>query len=166
MTCIIGLKQDDCIYMGADSAIGVYGLVVQGLDKIKRFKNCLIGFSGLKSVQNLMEERSSLFDGDWSVGHLNDIWRSLAECTPSGNDSEMLIAAGSNLYWMGNHGSHRFIYEEFETIGSGAQIAKGAMEALADVIQDPEQRIMKSLEITARFCNGVSEPFYVEKFEA
>lgn len=160
MTCITALKYEDHVLMGADTAITTYMNLVSYTDsKLVKHTNCLIGFAGAKSVQNLMMERLSVFDGNFTTSHLNNIWRSLIECTSTGQESEMLIAYGSEVFWMGNIAGHRRVMEEFECIGNGALVAKGAMQVLSKFALEPEERVNMALQASAQLCNGVRGPF-------
>lgn len=46
-----------------------------------------------------------------------------------------------------------------DACGCGENYILGAMKALDGI--PPRERIAKSLEITACFCNGVSAPFHI-----
>jgi len=164
MTCIIGVKHENRIYMGSDSAITLHhGLIAATDTKIHKYFNCLVGFSGPKSVPNLIDEEFKIFEGKFDSAHLNKIWRTLINCTPANCESELLIATNKNkLIWVGNMASWRYIIENYECIGNGAQIAKGAMEMSNYYSNDPQERIIKSLEISNKFCTGVRPPFYIE----
>src|SRR5271165_1361719 len=119
MTAIIALKDHHKVYMGGDSCLTLgWNMITQNSNKILVLPNCLIGFAGAKSVQNLMEERVYIFDGDWGTMHLNRIWGALVECTAIGTESEILMTNGVDIVWCGNLGSWRIVEGEFETIGS------------------------------------------------
>lgn len=166
MTCIIALKHDNKICMVADTAITTGAGVVKTSYKIVSYPQykpqSIVGFSGPKGVQNLMEEKTDLFVGDFSTKHLNEIWRVLAEATPSGQFSEILLSNGVDLIYMGNISSWRVITEEFECIGSGAATADGAMEALKMFIEEPERRLLQTMDITSKYCIGVQKPFQLQ----
>ena len=166
MTAIIALKDDRKVYMGADSALMLgNGIMAQSSNKILALTTCLVGFAGAKSVQHLMEARSNIFNGDFSIKHLNEIWRNLIECTTPGTESEILFTNGIDIVWCGNIGGYRFSEWSFECAGSGATICKGAMAMSEGHLNDPQDRIMDVLEIAEKYCYGVKGPFYVECIE-
>jgi ATP-dependent protease HslVU (ClpYQ) peptidase subunit len=166
MTCIIGLKDKGDMYLCSDSAITIGGgLVAEVGSKMLKSETCLVGVAGARSVFNELADREYVFEGNFGAGHLNRIWHCLQAITPANTESEMLIAVNSQLFWVGNVAGWRMVVEDFECIGSGNQIAKGAMAMSEDLFDSPVDRLIEVLTITENHCNSVRGPFDIECIE-
>lgn len=177
MTCIIGLKQDGKVYIGGDSLTDFGYTVGECTDgKVFRVNEFLIGSCGDVRFHQLVRYGLAVRpqrDDESDMGYLVlEFARALRECfkehgllkNADGTDSSsgsLIIGYRGNLYLISHDFSCCHLNAPFVTIGSGQEVALGAMAALA-VDSDPVSRITTALTITAQFINSVRAPFYVE----
>lgn len=175
MSCIVGIVKDGRVHMGADSA-GVNGrgeLDLRVQSKVFRVADgsMLLGVAGSWLVGDVLQQstvprpnlegacdRRALVRG-WVMGALNAAERPDIKS----ENYELLIGVKGQLFrmWKDND-----IAEErcgFDACGSGAQIAKGALAALANIDWGPEVKLSTALWAAERFCVYVREPFTIEQ---
>lgn len=176
MTCIIGLKHGNSIYIAGDSgASTAWDMRPTSVPKVFISGSFIIGYSTSFRVGQLLqyqfsppEKLTSQTDEQYMVvsvvEHMRHILRDGGAITTE-NGKEIgafvLIGYGGNLYKIQSDYSCMMYPSEFDAIGSGEDFALAAMEALENL--EPEQRLTRSLEITAKYSNYVSAPFVTER---
>lgn len=172
MTCVIGLVDKGRVWIGADSA-GSSGWETRSVSTPKIFVNgpFLIGYTSsfrmgqilqyqLKVREQFQEEADHSF---MASGFCEAVRHSLKDCGFAEVDKNkesggvFLVGYRGALYEMQADFSLLQYRDQFSAIGVGASYALGALAALEHL--PPEERIMRSLAITAGFCNGVDGPF-------
>ena len=178
MTCIIGLKRDGKVYLGADSMhlCGWHRYRVPQ-PKIFRVGKMLIGTSGEQRVSdilqyNLIVEQEDMWTdnpADYIVQAVIPVIREAlrehgAMMSDEGRDgiesSDIMIGYRGSLFIIGEDFSLSEI-ETYEAIGAGAKYALGYMYAAG--YQDPIQAIEGALECAAWFSASCAGPYVVEK---
>ena len=153
MTCIAGIVTNTKIaYMGADSAAGDSQLSVLMADpKVQAFGNVLVGYAGSiaagRAMFQLIEERQEA-----------EVAR-FVEKTSAGRDfkdvSFMVIEAGQ-IYEIEQGSSIRYL-QKYAAIGSGAQVALGALYIDHKTINS----VVNAIDAAATFSPNVRQPAVV-----
>lgn len=181
MTCIVGLVNNERVYIGADSC-ATSGNRKRTYSESKVFikDDFIFGVAGSIRVQQILQHKFNIPVNQYGENNIkflcSDFAEELIKCfknngvvkTEGGIDK----LDGSNIL-MGYRGHLYAIYtdfqilettDEFFCVGSGEHFANGAMKALMSesIIECPEKLIVKSLEISSYFCNNVSSPFVVK----
>lgn len=181
MTCIVGLIDGKTVYMGADSA--VTGHVTQTLVSKKIFQHgkCLIGYSGSLRMANLLkhaftppEHPKGMEDEKYLTTLFVDALRTVLK--DAGNATKIneqesgtgyfLVGYQCRLFEIGFDYSVSEVANGFDSVGSGNQVALGAIHATRNMSLIPSKRIELALEAAADFCYGVRGPFYIETLDA
>jgi ATP-dependent protease HslVU (ClpYQ) peptidase subunit len=178
MTCIIGIKHNDDIYIGGDSL----GCDNNGFcftsteEKVFHRNEFLFGFCGnfrfgqILRYKFLIPERDeSISDMEYLIGffipqlRINlDNERSIrsfndGHATPG--ESELIFSYRKNIYKLYSDFSIEKNDDNILSVGCGHHIALGCMYALYEL--NPIERIRKSLQIVAKLNCSVREPFLI-----
>ena len=175
MSCIIGLAHKDKVYIGADSA-SVEGWINRKTNLQKVFKRgpFLVGYTASFRLGQVLEyhltvptqnknESDMTYMVTKVIDSLRDLLKEKGISKISSNVEEggrFLVGYRGNLYSIANDYQVGHMSDGFDAIGSGNEIALGALKALTDL--PPIKRIKKALEISAYFNMGVTKPFYVK----
>lgn len=176
MTCIVALLDKDTLYMGGDSA-GVAGLSITIRKDPKVFLNghFLIGFTTSFRMGNLLrykfkplEQTAQQSDMEYMVTTFIDTARTCFKENGFGDKEgseggTFLVGYRSQLYTIGTDYQVAIPADAYDAVGSGADLALGAMYANQKSKLTPEQRVIQALEAAATFNAGVAAPFYVLK---
>ena len=173
MTCIIGLEEDDGVYLAADSSASD-GYISFRTDECKVFINSpfIIGYTTSFRYGNLLEH-------SWTPPHREDamsdhkylctsVVDSIRECLTKGGFAEKdkevesggtcLMGYNGRLYMMQN-GYSVLRQTPFGAIGCGREVALGAMYVSSE---DVEERLVNALHASAEYCVSVSRPFHIK----
>jgi ATP-dependent protease HslVU (ClpYQ) peptidase subunit len=177
MTCIIGLKHNGSIYMGGDSA-GITDLSVQVRSDPKVFinKDFIFGFCGSFRMGQILQYSfvppkhvSTKTDMSYlTTTFMNSVRSCFAKHGLTTTDlipGSFLLGYRNNLYQVDCDFQVATLTVDYDSIGSGSSIALGSMYALAD-LNNPEERILRSLQAASYFSAGVLAPFTVLKLES
>ncbi len=171
MTCIVGLKHEGKVYMGADSAI-VAGWVISEIANPKIFKkeNMLIGYTSTYRMGQILEhwfyppKNEGYTDYEYMVLFVVEEIRSLFSkfgYSEIDNNVEkggfFIIGYRGELYKIQDDYSVIQHTDDYIATGSGEEIALGALYAGADF--PPKMRISQSLEAAAKHSASVCKPF-------
>lgn len=176
MTCIVGLVEEK-VYIGADS-LAMTGYVQQTMTatKVFRTKDCIIGYSGTVRMANMLqygfvppEHPADMGTDEYLATLFVDAIRSkLKEKGVAAKQNEQETTTGSML--VGYRGRLFKICSDyglmeassgFDAVGSGTEIALGAMHATKDMSLQPLKRIHLALEAASDLCHGVRGPFTI-----
>lgn len=181
MTAIIGLKAADGVYIGADSSAQMGQSWIThpiASPKVFRVGDFLMGAAGsYRAIQLLrfhlkVAERShaTVPTEQYLVTEFIPAVRSLFKehglsriesNEETGN--QFLLGYRGELFTVGSDFAVTTGAFDFGCIGSGIEVALGAMDALEYLGPGNEvRRIEKALEITARYIANVGPPFHVE----
>jgi ATP-dependent protease HslVU (ClpYQ) peptidase subunit len=181
LTCILGLKRDGKVYMGADSLyLNGWHIYRSPPPKIFRVGNMLIGTSGSQRVSDILQYNLEV-DEDWKEpidcmtqdfipalrAALKEHGAMMSDEGRDGiEDSAIMVAYKGCLFIIGEDFSLSEIVE-YEAIGAGAKYALGYLWGLGN--QDSEdpgaaiEMIENALECAAYFCASCARPWVVEK---
>jgi ATP-dependent protease HslVU (ClpYQ) peptidase subunit len=180
MTCIIGLVEHETVSIGADS-LAITGCVEQQLTSPKVFfckeRACLIGYSGTVRMANLLQhqfvppEHPAMMSTEKYLATLfvDGLRATLKEAGTAAKTNEQEVATGSllvgyrgRLYKIGYDYGLMESAAGFDAVGSGEEVALGAIHATQGMDLPPLTRIRLALEAAADLCRGVRGPFVIE----
>ena len=173
MTCIVGLIENNTVYMGGDSMSSRgWDARTTKLKKVFKIKGFLIGYTSSFRMGQLLEHQLTITpqngndDMTYMVSTFVDSIRQLFKdngYTKIDNNREeggtFLVGYKSRLYKIGCDFQVNEFQDDFDACGCGEGYALAVMKALENL--PPKERILRSLEIASYFSNGVQEPFYV-----
>lgn len=174
MTCIIGFAADNSVYIGGDSAASDgHNVSIYSTPKVFKRGELVFGFTGSYRMGQLLRyhlvppaRHEGVEDIEYLVVHLiPEIRTTFKEHGFSKTDSSeesggtFLIGYRGNLYVVYTDYQVSQTADSIAAIGSGAEVALGAMYALD--IEPPVDRITRSLEIAATLNAFVRWPFHI-----
>ncbi len=180
MTCIVGLVEDKKVYMGGDSMVTGYVTQIMTFRKVFKHNNCIIGYSGSVRMCNLLQYAFTVpehSDGvsveqyltTTFVDALRTLMKDAGNATKvneqEGSTGFFLIGYRGRLFKISSDYSLTEVAEGFDAVGSGSDVALGAMYATKQMSLKPKKRIELALEAASHLCWGVGEPFYVESLD-
>jgi ATP-dependent protease HslVU (ClpYQ) peptidase subunit len=176
MTCIIGLKHGNHVYIGGDSA-GVSGTSLEIRADKKIFKNgdFLFGFTTSFRMGELLQYKfkppQRHPDIDVYQYMVTDFIDAVRDCLKNGGYARKDREAESGGTFIVGYCERLFVigddYQvgepllDYTAVGCGEDIAKGAMYTSGTM--EPEKRILKALEAAEQFSTAVRKPFSVLK---
>ncbi len=175
MTCIVAIEHEGNVYIGGDSAAaGGWDINEIAFKKVFRNGDFLIGYTTSFRMGQLLEYELSVPKQD----EVDDMRYMVTKFVPAVR--ELFKNAGftktennreeGGLFLVGYKGKVYRVDDNFQVIqyqggeyavGCGYAYALGSLET--NKFNSPESRILKALEISAFFSNGVRGPFYVVK---
>jgi ATP-dependent protease HslVU (ClpYQ) peptidase subunit len=172
MTCIIGLAENNKVYLGGDSAAaGDWSLRVSNTKKVFRVGPFLIGYTTSFRMGQILQYQvdfpeAPIYDEKYMVTKFIEAvrlkFKELGYSMIQNNQEsggEFIVGVQGVIYTIEGDFQVNHYRDHFDAVGIGYPFALGAMRALENI--SPVDRIMKSLEITAQFAKGVLEPFTV-----
>lgn len=177
MSCIVALRDQGVIYMGADSA-GSDGwtLLARRDPKIFRVGSMLIGFTTSFRMGQLLGYSLTLpaHHADVAVERYmaTSFIDAVRSCLKAGGwaKKESEVEKGGN-FLVAYRGRIFEICEDFQVgesdgdfaaVGSGFMLALGSLHTSASW-SDPRKRVEAALEAAASFCASVRGPFRIEE---
>jgi ATP-dependent protease HslVU (ClpYQ) peptidase subunit len=186
MTCVIGLRENGKVYIGADSAASRNWEIYDASTKKVFCRQSgadskdgiyLFGCAGSYRMVQLLRYKLEIpicnFRNDRYIMQYmaNDFIEAVRSCLKEGGLSqvdnnvesffEFLVGFRERLFVVRSDFAVLEHYTPYIAIGSGHRYAMGAMAALKNSIVDPVERITRALEISGEHCNGVRAPFVV-----
>jgi ATP-dependent protease HslVU (ClpYQ) peptidase subunit len=159
MTCLVGLIDNDRVFIGGDSA-AVAGDAVEVRTNRKVFRNgdFVIGFTGSFRVGQLLQYATlSAVEGDAMAHIVNEIVPILRGFAGKETD-EILIGVAGRLFKISSDYSVAE-YPAYAAAGQGEPYALGRMHGSLGA---PEQRVVAALAAAEAHCGAVRAPFVVE----
>jgi ATP-dependent protease HslVU (ClpYQ) peptidase subunit len=170
MTCIVGLKHEKTLYFGSDSASSTDAGYLTSLNRSKVFKtgSILIGVAGSSRLSQVLEHRFvppkiTSKTEKYLCTQFIDRMKACLNKHAKGADFELLIGIHGRIFVIFPDWQVEEAIDDFHAIGSGKDIARGAMYAAQD--KSPEDRIRLALEAAEKFNNGVCSPFRIESID-
>lgn len=178
MTCIVGLVEEGTVYMGGDSLAVSGGWLIREMAEGKVFRKgeFLFGVSGMARYIQVLKyrfvpppQRGDDVQTYMQVRFVDGLRQCLRESTNLVTNNGLEELEESTNLMVGYRGSLYRVDASFGlsecggaflTLGSGDEVASGAMAALEGT--EPEQRVLRALEIAGQFNMGVRPPYYVE----
>lgn len=176
MTCVVGLIQNDRVYIGGDSA-GVAGqsLTIRSDPKVFQKGPFLIGFAHSYRMGQLLRYKLDLpltFLEMEIYGYMvTDFVDSLRECFAEGGfgahgetgeefAGRLLIGYQDQLFTIDSDYQVGIPTHQFDSIGCGREFALGSLRSSKG---GPIKRIELALEAASEFSIGVAPPFTILK---
>lgn len=178
MTVIVGIKAENRVLIGGDSAgvDGRLGLLIRSDPKVIQVRNMLLGFTSSFRMGQLLahclpglaqpENDSDVFG--WMVSTFIDAVRSTLKTggfAERVNEVEsggfFLVAYRGRLFEIGPDYQVGENADGYAAVGCADQIALGALHATRDVEEHPERRIRAALDAAEHFSAGVRGPFRI-----
>lgn len=183
MTCIVALKADGKVVMGADSAgVGGLSLAVRKDQKIHRVGGMLIGFTSSFRMGQLLGYKLKVPDHDprhsLEKYMVTDFVDAVRQCLKDGGYARrkeeeeiggcFIVAYKGEIFTIESDYQVGIQRTDYYSVGCGSDIALGALfatEGNADVFNQ-RRRVSIALEAAERFSSGVRGPFIVEELAA
>lgn len=185
MTCIVGIEQDGVVYIGGDSAgVESVSLSICARADEKVFitddDTFIMGFSGSFRIGQLLryvfvpsDKPSKKDDMAYMVVDFIDALRAMQrdkgylkrKNEVEEHDGPFLVGYNGALYSAEADFQVGRTLNGYAAVGSGAEIALGAMHATKSLRMKPEDRIKLALEASAEFCAAARAPFHILKLE-
>lgn len=175
MTCIVGMVEEDKVYIGSDSA-GVSGWSLSIRKDRKLFRNgpFLVGFTSSFRMGQLLQYafRPPTRHPERDVMEFLavDFIDAVRSCLKNGGFAErnnevekggsFLLGYEGRLFKIDSDYQVAESVDGFDAAGCGEDVALGAMFAARHLA--PTDRLTIALESSERFSAGVRRPFYIE----
>jgi len=174
MTCIIGLAEDDKVWIGGDSAGASNGWTVRAIasPKVFRVGPFIIGSMGSPRMSQILRyhldvsEQGGETDNEYIVTvfaeAVREAFKERGFAKIEDNREEggrFLVGYRGVLYKMWGDFQIGAYADGMAAGGCGEEFVLGAMKALNFL--PPRERIEKALEVAAYFSGGVLPPFIV-----
>jgi len=173
MSCLIGIVEDNIIYIGAESqATGDDGSIRPIFcDKMIRNGEYVFGFTGSVRAGRILKEAT--FQPPEDVELLGESIRLLYKqvgLTTEGDmgdqcTSNLLIAHKGKLYEMLIDFQVNEPMYDYITVGSGSVYALGSLHSCTDLGLTPEERITLALDAAIEFDAMCGYPIVIRNFE-
>ena len=174
MTCIVGIKHEDGIYIGGDSAVSTGDLVQTLVDpKVWKKGNFIIGSAGGLRALQIIKYKMKIppINGKKPTHYMiTSFIDAMRKCLKQAGaaredkkeeeqDNQFLVGYKGHLYEIDGYYGVCEVGDEFIAIGSGTDYALGSLHTTKGL--PPEERLNKALEAAAYFSAGVQAPFHV-----
>ena len=176
MTCIAGLKHGGKLYMGADSLVSnAVACSLQEWPKVFHNGPLMIGYASSNRMGQILQHCLEVPEVDWENLDrymADDLSRAVREALRDNGwiytdcDREsggvFLVGIGGRLFEAQEEFSFLEPSHGYAAIGTGGQVAMGALFATADCDLDPTARVRAALLAAQEFTPYVREPFVIE----
>jgi ATP-dependent protease HslVU (ClpYQ) peptidase subunit len=174
MTCVIAIKQDGVVYMGADSAgSDLYTIRTRSDPKIHKVGAFMFGFTTSFRMGQLLAHAFVAPDRDPRVSiekfMATTFVNAVRDCLKAGGYASKKDETEAGGTFLVAYEGHAFtIYDDYqvaesalpyEAVGCGTDFAMGSLFSTADSHLSPSRRIALALEAAATFSCGVRGPF-------
>lgn len=180
MTCIVGLVDNDKVYIGGDSAgVAGYSLTVRADKKVFKNGDFTMGFTSsfrMGQLLNFKFQPPSLFNGNGIKKEIyeymvTDFVEEVRNCLRDGGYAENKNGAESGGTFLVGYENRLFSIEcDYQVgeaangmmaVGCGDDLALGSLYTTKDLDMKPEERIELALESAEKYSAGVQRPFYI-----
>ncbi len=188
MSIIVVVKKNGKVVIAADSVYSIGSMAVRGeyfggRTKILQVKNSFIGTTGATAHGNVLEHLFEKHKAKISFGSMKEIFDTYLRLHPilkseyflntsEGEDDDDyessqidgLIANPNGIFGMFSW-REVYEYEKFWAIGSGRDLALGALFANYDSIKEPEQIAEMAVNAACEFDDGCGLPMTIHSIE-
>ena len=176
MTCIVGIKSPNGIYLGGDSAISSSNLVQTMVDpKVWKKGQFIIGYAGSIRVGQTIKYKLKIppVNGreptQYMVTGFIDAMRKCLKQSGAAKEenkeeeqeNQFLVGYNGHLFEIDSGYGVCEVADPFIAIGCGSEYALGSLYSTTE--KKPEDRITKALESASHFNDGVGPPFHIVK---
>jgi len=180
MTCVVGVKTDKHVYIGADSfgSNGFTGSKIGYPKKVLHVGDFIIGVCGSFRLIQILTHKFHILprfvDQDIYDYVYTSFYDSLISCLrsekylvdsnnvemlPSG--SEMVIGIDNKLFTMQVDLSILELADDFVCVGSGEYHSQAVMESLSDRDLSPADKIVRAIQKTSKYVVSVNEDVFI-----
>jgi len=176
MTCIVGFKTDNNVYIGCDSA-GVSGrdIVIRADEKIFKNGDFIFGFTSSFRMGQILrynftppKRKENITDDEYLyddfINEVIKIFKKNGYAKVDSNQVEggvFLFGYKNELYYVGSDFQIGKSIKDYESVGCGDNYALGCLYALEDSNTPVETKIKRALESAEEFSTGVRRPFRI-----
>lgn len=179
MTCIVGLIDNNTIYLGSDSCISssAFKFYTPSYTKVFLRQNILFGISGDVRYNDIIKYRLSVpyhREDKTNIEYLcTDFIDSLRQALEKAKysleedavasvpyKSTLLLGYRNKLYCI-FYDYSVLEFSDFYSIGSGSDFVLGSLETTKNLGFDPKKRIELALEAACKFSVGCALPFNI-----
>jgi len=178
MTCVIAIKQDGVVYMGADSAgSNLYNIRTRVDPKIYKVGPFMFGFTTSFRMGQLLGHAFVAPDRDPRISTekfmatafidavrnclKNGGWASKTNETEEGGT--FLVAYEGRIFEVDSDYQVGESVLPYEAVGCGAETAMGSLYTTNAMQMEPNKRIEMALQAAEEFSCGVRSPFIFDK---
>lgn len=179
MTCIVALKDNERVWMGADSLTSTshdLNCSVRADPKVFRHGPFILGCSGSPRMRQILthgfkapdvptgryDPDDFIFQFTNSFHNALDSYRNLyIKDSTDYSNGNTLVAWGPHLYQIASDFQFMRVAAEYMAIGSGRDYALGYMFATRGDLDDPKQRVTSALKAAEYHNMGVRGPFRI-----
>lgn len=175
MTCVVAIKKDNSILLGADSAASGNNRIVQRKDK-KVFKRRGIGFGFAGSFRigqlikyqlKIPKRPANMYNEEYVfnclLGEIIKLLKANRLVKKNMMECNLLIAYSGQVYKVDSDFQIELVEDDYAAIGDGEDVALGALFALKDSEMTENEKAEIALKASSKYCTTVSEPFnYIE----
>lgn len=179
MTCIIAIKEDNRIWLGADSCLTSSHQVTVGRPKIIKKGEFLLGGAGSLRTLQLFQYSTPLLDiieGEDIYHYLiNTVTHQMRQTLKTHGNiekdkkeqtrNEFIIAFRGEIYKIGCDFAINNPVENYTAIGSGEKFALGSLHATELSGLDPRTRITQALDAASKYNSFVAPPYEILSME-
>lgn len=176
MTCIVAVKDNTGITIGSDSQASTrYSKASLSQSKVFQIEDLYIGVSGYFRISQIIEHCLELpkrddFLSDIAYlvkGVTAEIRKVLSEhksikqenSEDELNYTYLLLVYNNNIYQVDSNLQVLSYLDNYLSIGSGSEIAKGSLHTTEQYNIDRKTRVKLALEASAKHATGVGKPF-------
>jgi ATP-dependent protease HslVU (ClpYQ) peptidase subunit len=179
VTCIVGLAENESVWIGADSA-AVQGYTARSGCIRKAFRvsttareTFLIGYAGSFRMGQLLQYRLDVTqpcgDDPWRylattfIDVVRALFKDHGYATVESNRESggpFLLGFRGGLYSVDPDYQVNKMHDGFDAIGCGDEYALGAMQVTRG--QEPSSRVLGAIAAAGHFSAGVKKPYIVE----
>ncbi len=189
MTICITARYGNKAYMASDGLIVASDRKIRNLKnctKILKFKHCLVSYAGGCSMFTILQELSQdetfckrkfmkmkdLKDMSRFAKEVYTRLKDNVECNPyydedDDSSSQMLVLTKDSIYSCSSY-MDVLEHNNYEAIGSGEDLAMGALAVLFDQItneEDLKPLIERTIKIVCELSNGCGLPMFIYEIE-
>ena len=173
MSCIVAIKKENKIFMGADSMVSINGEkkhLKSNSNKIIKGEDYIIGITGDFTIRNYFDDfkfPNSMKEFTEKIREYSEYCGLLLKCEeePPMINFNMLVAWNGNLYHFLNNLMYLEFDEPYLAIGSGSHYALGSLFETSKRNLTPEQKIIKAIECAMNFREDVGGKIIIENME-
>lgn len=173
MTCIVGVVENNKVYMGADSGC-FYGYDISQTEKLVKKQDIVLGLTGVSRLSQIIKyfvtipkRPKNINDEEYVVVHLAEsirkAFKDAGQMTIDNNredfEARILLGYRARLYTIDSALHVNPIQLDYWSIGCGGPYALGSLATPEDC--SVEDKIMNALEIAEKFSAGVRGPFKI-----
>lgn len=174
MTCVVAIRNDERIVIGADSAASGNNRVVGRRDKkVFKRRNLVFGFAGSFRIGQLLKYQLKIPKKPGNIGDIeyivniliSDIIKLLRSNRLVRNnemDCSLIIVFNNKIFKVDSDFQVEVTTDEYTAIGDGADVALGSLFTANRAIGTrpfPDETVKCALEASAKYCTTVTAPF-------